>query len=326
MARTAEAPRSHAARGVIEDARVTYVYLRWLMMLLPLLLLVVTMLSALQQQELEGSISSYYGGPVRDVFVGVLVAIAACMVAYRGSSLLEDYALNAAGFYALFVALVPNSLDDILAELASGRGSLRITPEDYVWSMRITISAVLVLCALLARKELHDSRRLTQLWASDVRNRSFVLATLVLLAAFLGLAMFQLWAPEPDAVRMDGIGPLRIHDFAAYLLIGMLAIAVGSHAFPEAVAKVERREVRDADRTYEWWFRVILLLMIPGAAAVAGIASMLARDHVVIALEWWEILLFCLFWVLQTRRVGALLRGTGAGIAGGSSSASRRRR
>ena len=56
-----------------------------------------TALTAWQQGELERSISAYYGGPVRDIFVGALFAIAACLVAYQGVGLLEDYALNGAG-------------------------------------------------------------------------------------------------------------------------------------------------------------------------------------------------------------------------------------
>lgn len=304
-------PAPSPSADAIEDARVTYVYLRWLMMLLPLLLLAVTALSAWQQGELETSISSYYGGPVRDVFVGVLFATAACMVAYRGASLLEDYTLNAAGFYAVFVALVPNSLDEIIAELRSGRGSLDITPSDYVWSIRIAVAVVLVLCALLVWKELHDSKRLRRLWTSSRRNQYFVIGTALLLVGFLVLALGQLWLPAADEVRMDGVGRFRIHDLAAILLIAALAVAVWSHAFPESVAQQEDHAVSAADRRYKRWYRLILLLMTVGAIAVASITWVLAREHVVIFLEWWEILLFCVFWVIQTRRVGALLRERG---------------
>src|SRR5450759_4501787 len=90
-----------------EIARITYRYLRWLMVLLPAVLFVVTVAYAAIQQDLETSISAYYGTPVRDVFVGVMIATAVCMVAYQGSSLLEDYTLNGAGFYAVFVAFIP---------------------------------------------------------------------------------------------------------------------------------------------------------------------------------------------------------------------------
>jgi hypothetical protein len=77
----------------VEITRITYEYLRWLL-IVPSLLFVVTTLTAWQQGELERSISAYYGGPVRDIFVGAPFAIAACLVAYQGVGLLEDYALN----------------------------------------------------------------------------------------------------------------------------------------------------------------------------------------------------------------------------------------
>ena len=65
-----------------EISRLTYGSLRWLMICLPTWLFLVTTITAVQQRELEPSISAYYGGPVRDVFVGTLVAMAACLVAY----------------------------------------------------------------------------------------------------------------------------------------------------------------------------------------------------------------------------------------------------
>src|SRR5262245_50613734 len=93
--------------------RLTYQTLRWLMVALALLLFVVTVATAALTNTWPTSISAYYAGPVRDVFVGVLFAVAACLVAYRGSTPVEDFALNAAGFYALFVALVPTNLAEI---------------------------------------------------------------------------------------------------------------------------------------------------------------------------------------------------------------------
>jgi hypothetical protein len=101
----------------VEIARITYAYVRWLLICLPTLLFVVTIVTASQQGELERSISAYYGGPVRDIFVGALFAIAACLVAYQGVGLLEDYALNGAGFYAVFVALVPTGFGELMDEL-----------------------------------------------------------------------------------------------------------------------------------------------------------------------------------------------------------------
>lgn len=293
-----------------ELARITYRYLRWLMIVLPLVLFAVTVLTAVQQGRLESSISAYYGGPVRDVFVGVMIATAACLVAYQGASLLEDYTLNGAGFYAVFVALVPSSLGEILATLRTTRTPDGFTATDYVWSLRFALSVVLALCAVLLVIELR-TRRTTRLWQSHGLNRLFVLVSGVALAAFLGLAMAQLWGPAPEDVTMDGLAlplldrQLRIHDLAAILLIASLMVAVWSHAFPETVAERERVAGPVAtDRQLSGRYRGIFYLMLAGPVVVIAINAVVG--HYVIFLEWWEILAFCLFWILETRRVSRL--------------------
>lgn len=306
----AQGTSSTVPEAQTELARITYRYLRWLMIVLPLVLFAVTVLTAVQQGRLEPSISASYGGPVRDVFVGVMIATAACLVAYQGASLLEDYTLNAAGFYAVFVALVPSSLDEILAALRTTRTPDGFTATDYVWFLRFALSVVLVLCAVLLVVELR-TRRATRLWQSHGLNRLFVLVSSVVLAAYLALAMAQLWGPAAQEVTLDGLalplldGRLRIHDLAAILLIASLTVAVWSHAFPETVAERERVAVPAAtDRQLSGRYRGIFYLMLVGPVAVAAIH--LWVGHYVIFLEWWEIIAFCLFWVLETRRVSRL--------------------
>lgn len=237
------------------------------------------------------------------------------MVAYQGSSLLEDYTLNGAGFYAVFVALVPTNLDETLGALRGNSNPDGLSPTDYVASLRTALTTVLVLCAVLAWKELTRSGRITELWQSHSRSKVFIAGTSAILGLFLLLAMAQLWLPDPNDVTMDGIslGPvhLRIHDLAAILLIAALAVAVGSHAFPEALALVQGSEVGYVtDLGLRRAYRAILVLMVPVAFVVAALAWALARDHVVIVLEWWEIALFSLFWVLETRRIGSAAPGS----------------
>jgi hypothetical protein len=57
---------------------------------------------------LEGSMSDYYHGPLRNWFVGVLFAISVMLVAYKGYRPAENVALNIAGACAVLVALFPN--------------------------------------------------------------------------------------------------------------------------------------------------------------------------------------------------------------------------
>lgn len=63
---------------------------------------------------LEGSMSAYYhahDGAMRDVFVGVLVAIGAFLYLYKGFTNLENVALNLAGLFAIGIAMFPMEWD-----------------------------------------------------------------------------------------------------------------------------------------------------------------------------------------------------------------------
>jgi hypothetical protein len=226
----------------MEITRITYAYLRWLLICLPTLLFVVSTLTAWQLGELERSISAYYGGPVRDIFVGALFAIAACLVAYQGVGLLEDYALNGAGFYAVFVALVPTGFAELMTELQQNPTPDGVSPADHVWFLRIALTSVLVLCLVLVVREV-ASGKVRQLFTADAGstlanqvNRWFLLLTAVLLVGFLALAMWQLWSVPAAEVRMEGIalGPvqLSIHDLAAIFLIASLGVAVLTNTWP----------------------------------------------------------------------------------------------
>src|SRR5215218_6667400 len=297
----------------VEITRITYEYLRWLLICVPSLLFVVTTLTAWQQGELERSISAYYGGPVRDIFVGALFAIAACLVAYQGVGLLEDYALNGAGFYAVFVALVPTGFAELMNELQQNPSPDGLEPADHVWFLRIALTSVLVLCLVLVVREVATGN-LRQLFTVDVGsrlanrvNRWFLLLTALVLAGFLALAMWQLWSGPAAAVRMEGIAlgavQLSIHDLAAIFMIASLAVAVLTNTWPFFM-------FGDLWPSGRFFYLVIFLLMTVGIAVPLLVARAFAPEHVVIFIEWWEIALFAVFWGLETRRVARLRANT----------------
>ena len=75
---------------------------------LPLLLSVGGLLLA--DLELQTSMSAYYHagyGAMRNVFPGVLIAVAAFLVLYKGFTAFENWALNLAEVFLIGVALVP---------------------------------------------------------------------------------------------------------------------------------------------------------------------------------------------------------------------------
>lgn len=60
------------------------------------------------QFELRNSMSAYYGGPMRNWFVGVLFAISGLLGAYKGFRPAENVALNLAAIFAVLTAVFPS--------------------------------------------------------------------------------------------------------------------------------------------------------------------------------------------------------------------------
>ncbi|WP_181033537.1 hypothetical protein [Arthrobacter sp. SX1312] len=334
---TQDAVPSTGARGTVvisqhdyEDMRITYNLLRWMMIGLPALLFAVTFFHAVKAGSFEVSISAYYGGAVRDVFVGVLIATAACMVAYRGRFALEDFALNAAGFFAVFVALVPAGLDTIMGDLrdreealealktsgaltgerpaAPENAQLAFTAEEYGWSLRAALTAVALLCAWLVWNEWKQSRRTRDLFKRGGWSKRTVICTTVVAFLFVGLTYGQLWFGPADHVELPGItmGPfqLEVHAIAAILMIASLLVVVASHGWPQQAAQADpKHSSAPADDHSRLTYKIIFGLMFLGAACIFVLGLMFFRPQVVLVLEWYEIFLFCGFWIVETRRV-----------------------
>lgn len=60
---------------------------------------------------LQGSLSAYYYTGMRNWFVGLLVAVGACLYLYKGFSTSENVALNLAGLFVVGVAMIPTEAD-----------------------------------------------------------------------------------------------------------------------------------------------------------------------------------------------------------------------
>lgn len=68
---------------------------------------------------LQPSMSAYYHSPMRDVFVGVLVAVSLFLHLYKGFSSAENWALNFAGIFGVGVALFPTGAEEEVTTLTS---------------------------------------------------------------------------------------------------------------------------------------------------------------------------------------------------------------
>jgi hypothetical protein len=264
------------------DAAVwTYRHLRMSLVGLALLLLVGTVWWTWATWHLETSISAYYLGPMRDIFVGCMVGIAVLLVAYRGVPL-EDFALNLAGFYALFVALVPTQLDaegGPLAKGAAGRDAV-------IDQLQIAIGSILVISVVMLVVQLTTRDWSLRALRDAVRRHGlaglFMVVSLLALVVFMGNVIYRLF--ESD--QFDGI-----HLPAAILLVVSMSMVVASHGWPRA-AGLERGGP-------EGFYQVLTGVMVLGVLVAAAMA-IAGNRYWMIAVEWWEVAAFLAFWLVHT--------------------------
>jgi len=262
------------------QGRDTLRYVRLMLLVVPLLLVVAIVIYGIVNQRIEDSLSSYYLGPARDLFVAMLVTTGALLVVYSGEAL-EDYALNLAGFYAMFVALVPTRLGETLATLAPAeQGNL-------ILSVRVAIVAVLIVSAAFAWLGIKTSSWPHQALMHSTLTRALGWISTGLLAVFILLLIWRAFEGKTFA---------WVHASAAFLLIFSMGIAIASH-LGHAPMCHEDTSGGSPNR-----YRIILGLMALGLIAwpillVAGV------DEALFIVEWFQIGLFAYFWYLESRRL-----------------------
>ena len=257
----------------------TYRHLRMVLVALPLLMFVASVGTFLATGTIQGSISAYYVGPLRDVFVGMLVGLAVCLVAYKGAPV-EDYALDLAGFYALFVAFVP--FQGYLEGLPPGEFDAAI-----VGVRIVTISVLLVVAVFLYVERRSGHWAAEKMTAKGWQARLFYRISQVMAIAFLALLAYRTFVETP--MTFDSI-----HLVSAYFLIISLTVAVATHGWPTAAGEDPLPE------PHLGWYRLLVLLMTVGAGLAWAVASWRWRDHRTLIIEWWEIVLFAVFWGRET--------------------------
>jgi hypothetical protein len=283
----------------------TYRYLRLITPLPAVWLLLAIVAVALAQQRFLDSISDYYGGPLRDVFVGALMASGIGMIAYKGRSKLEDYALNFAGANAFFVALVSNSFQDLLdatRALEDGRGPVAssagfASSAELLQNLRISMATLVVVLAAFVlvdsafmgwtRFRWNEQTPTTNAlivisWCGEIVLVVLVLSMLVGLETVVGWSIFSV-----------------IHFTAAALLIVNLSFAAASHAFPGRLRR-DQVDAPPASAPVRRAFITITSLMWLGL--LVGVPLILVgTPYSVLGVEVWEIILFIAFWVVATR-------------------------
>jgi hypothetical protein len=243
----------------------TFRYLRFAMVLLALMLGASVVAVSFATGEVQTSLSAYYWTPARPVFVGALFAVGACLVIYRGNSATEDTILNFAGYLAVVVALVPILPPDANPETwaATGVGS--------------NVAALLAIAVVALVAQLVVQRRLfvagTGTWAKVM--------WFVGVAVLAGLAAAFVW----QRALFNSVS----HYVAAVLLFAGIV----------GVVLLNARAARPAFRAVYW----AVLAAMAACVAATVVLVMVRWPYTVLAVEAALVVLFAVFWGVQTKEL-----------------------
>lgn len=234
----------------------------------------------------QPSISGYYYTPVRAIFVGALTAIGLALVVVQGRTQVEEILLNVAGMLAPIVAVVPttevadcwsvpparfpvdaNSFDEIFAAAI----------DNNMAALLVTAAVGLVVAAVIGRAVAGSASAAMARLERETRWGLVVSALLVVVVAvaFLWWQDFPLWA----------------HDLAAIAMFVCLAAAVWSNGAASAEAH---------EATYPAVYRTVAVAMFAPALLLLPVFA--GFGHRVFVVEAIEIVLFAVFWIVQTRQ------------------------
>ena len=265
----------------------TYRYLRISMVAAVGLLGVSILLERADVDCWQTSVSAYYYTPVRAIFVGVLMAIGLCLIVIKGSTTWEDATLNAAGMVAPIVAVVPTT--DVGQCWSQSPGRLPVDEDgnlapwvvanvdNNVTALLITGIAGLLVAAVIASIATNNVKAVAEVGEAGMRLG--LLAAMVFLLT--GAVLFAVW-DDFDT---------RAHGIAAVAMFLFLALAVGGNAW--------QRRNDPRPRPYFWLYASIAAAMLLAPAIMFPLAS--GWDHMVLVLETTEIVLFAVFWLVQTK-------------------------
>ena len=217
-----------------------------------------------------GSISGYYHTPVRGYFVAVTVALGICLICLRGSTEAEDVLLNIAGMLAPVVAFVPTEY----SVTAPHCSSVPTVFDDTSANVANNIFALLIVGAIVLL-----------IIAFTIVSSGATLPTLAssVTAGLLWLIAAALF------VTARGFFVETAHFAAA---VPMFACIAGA-------AVVNALDVDDMIKRRRYAAIAGGMLLLPLAIGAVGLLT--GSAHTLIAVETVILILFAVFWVVQTR-------------------------
>jgi hypothetical protein len=300
----------------------SYRYLRLAMVGLLLCLAAAVLYQSWRQGNLLGSVSAYYYTPAQAFFVAGLVGLGACMIALRGTNLVEDAALNLGGVFAAIVAIVPTGRDaDYRAAVRACReadtplltgldcptvqalaDATRANVDNNLFAVLVVGFIALVTSVVVARKDGTFNPQADG-DAKKETKRNFLWGFGVALGLWLAVLIAR-WVSLQWVIDNG-------HWIAAVLLfvcIFVVAVANARRVEKEESGDGSQSPVQESldaareliavrrrgDRRYIWIARLMLLV------AVVTIALWRFADLSLFWVEASVFLLFVLFWTVQT--------------------------
>ena len=273
-----------------QSAIITYRALRMGVVAAALLLMTSLVLEILRTHGLRlTSISASYYSPVRNVFVGVLVATGMALVAIMGREKSEDGALNLAGMLAPTIGMLPTTVGPS-APGACQEGVAKCIPAATLVDVENNVSALLVLGLFVLIGALVYVLRTHGAGSVQLRR--------MLMPSVLWLVSAALWLFARELVFVHG------HNVAAFCFFLLLAW----------VARINAQDPPDGPtvmgltpRAYQRGYRIISWAMIATIVLTAiydiGILLTWLPDPFP---QWFFVAeslllaLFIAFWILQT--------------------------
>ena len=261
----------------------TYRYLRLAMVLLVVGLAasIVVEWRAVGQSCFQTSISAYYYTPARGFLVGALLAIGVCLVVLKGNSEREDVLLNIAGMLAPVVAFVPTPDPGTCTSSPAAFVDRQAHVANNMSALLALGLAALLLTVVIAWWEHRGA------------------GTPVPVSSRVGIALsFALWAGAAfvfGAFRDAFVE--RAHDVAAVSMFGCIVGVVVLNAldFGRQRPRLGRRL---ANR-----YAAVAVAMGLSVIVIVAVSLAVDWDHAVLWLEGTLIVLFAVFWSIQTREL-----------------------
>lgn len=275
-----------------ENRLKTYRYLRVGMVLLMVMLGVSILVDRVDGPagQFQTSISDYYYTPVQSVLVGSLVAVGACLIIMRAERDVEDIFLNLAGMFAPLVAFVPIDREGVTDGVLSSASAAAFVDNNVKTLVITGAIALAVAVAVLARS-----------WPRLGDRGERVRRILGLLAAGAIVLGTWLWYDlAPDAFQGTGEYVAGGHFTAAISLFVCMGVVVLCNALPPTVPPYNAI-----------YAGIVALMVLNGIVAVLfglGVGPFDWR-YWLLAAEVAGILLFVVFWLVQTVELGRIRPG-----------------